>query len=175
MAFLRHILLCLMLSGLIQPAHAQTPEYSLKAVFIYNFCQFIDWPDSAFAARSTPLIIGIIGNDPFDGELEATVRGEVLRGRPLRVEHYRRLEDARRCHLLFIADSERGRTSSILASLRGTSIVTVGETNDFVSQGGMIALIADGNRVRLQINPVRLRTAQLAVSSKLLRVAEVQN
>jgi len=154
------------------PAAETSREYSLKAVFLYNFCQFIEWPETSFASPTAPLIIGVIGDDPFGALLDETVQGEVLRGHPLRVERYRRSDDAGRCHLLFIPASEAGRAGSIVASLRGRSIVTVGESEGFLSQGGMIALVTEGSRVRLRINQAPLRAASLRVSSKLLRVAD---
>ncbi len=161
----------------LAPARAElesSREYSLKAAFLYNFCQFIEWPDTAFAGRGAPLVIGVLGDDPFGSLLEETVEGEVVRGRRLRVERYRRVEDARRCQILFICGSEGKRSGAIVAALRGRSVVTVGETADFLEQGGMIALLSDQNRVKLRINPAMLRSSNLTVSSKLLRVADLQ-
>lgn len=187
MALLRHLaaagarlalVLGLLLATAPVPARAQfresQREYALKAVYLYNFCQFIEWPPAAFTARNAPLTIGVLGDDPFGGLLEETVQGEVLRGRPVRVERYQRAEEARNCQLLFITRSQADRTASIVAALRGRSIVIVGETAETLDLGGMIALIAEGNRVRLRINPAPLRLAGLSVSSKLMRAADIQ-
>ncbi len=150
-------------------------EYSLKAVFLYNFCRFIDWPGAAFTSAGDPLVIGILGADPFGALLEEAVQGETSHGRSIRIEHFRSIREIRRCHVLFLGAGESGRLHEILAAVAGTSIVTVGETTDFVDQGGMIALTTDQNRVRLVINPNTLRNANLNVSSKLLRVAEIKS
>lgn len=149
-------------------------EYSLKAVFLYNFCRFIDWPNAAFNSTNDPIVIGILGTDPFGALIEEAVLGETSHGRPIRIERYRNVREIGRCHLLFIGASESERLDAILAAVTGSSIVTVGETADFVDQGGMIALTTDRNRVRLVINPSTLRNANLNVSSKLLRVAEIK-
>ena len=149
-------------------------EYALKAVFLYNFCRFIEWPKSAFASPNEPIIIGVVGEDPFGSLLKEAVRGETSRGRPIQIEHYSKADAIGHCHLLFVSRSESGRTEKILASVSGKSVVTVGETDAFLDRGGMIALTADKNRVRLHINPSLLRAASLDVSSKLLRVAEVK-
>jgi hypothetical protein len=162
------------------PLHAQTPppdparEYALKSVFLYNFCRFIEWPSKAFASPTEPLIIGVIGQDPFGSLLEEAVQGESLRGRPIRIEHYREPREAVRCHLLFISRSEMSRLNQILAAVAGRSVVTVGESDAFLERGGMIALTTEENRVRLRINPNRLRGASVDVSSKLLRVADIK-
>ena len=156
--------------------HAAAPsEYALKSVFLYNFCRFIDWPSTAFASPDEPLTIGIVGQDPFGPLLNEAIAGETYHGRPIRIEHYRNAREIRRCQLLFVSRSEAGQIGEILAAVAGKNVVTVGETEAFLERGGMIALTADQNRVRLRINPVTLRTAAVDVSSKLLRVAETKS
>jgi hypothetical protein len=158
------------------PLNAAAPsEYALKSVFLYNFCRFIDWPNAAFSSPNEPLTIGIVGQDPFGALLNEAIAGESYHGRPIRIEHYRNARDIRPCHLLFVSRSEAGETSEILATVAGKSVVTVGETEAFIDKGGMIALTADQNRVRLRINPTTLRRANVDVSSKLLRVAETNS
>lgn len=150
-------------------------EYALKSVFLYNFCRFIDWPGTAFASPNEPIVIGVLGEDPFGSLLEEAVKGESFRGRKIRIEHYRSVRDIDRCHLLFVSGSETPHFNEILAAVAGHSVVTVGETETFLERGGMIALAADRNRVRLLVNPDALRAAKLDVSSKLLRVAEIKS
>src|SRR5439155_17281982 len=149
-------------------------EYALKAVFLYNFCPFIDWPKSAFASPNEPIVIGVIGEDPFGSLLKEAVQGETSRGRAIQIEHYRKPNAIGHCHLLFVSRSETGRMDQILAAVAGKSVVTVGETDAFLDRGGMIALTAERNRIRLHINPSLLQAANLDVSSKLLRVAELK-
>ena len=158
-----------------EPTQSQAKsEYALKAVFLYNFCRFIEWPKSEFASSTDPIIIAVIGEDPFGSLLEEAVHGETVRGHPIKIQRYRKPESIGQCHLLFISQSEAGPMDAILAAVAGKSVVTVGETDAFLDQGGMIALTADRNRVRLHINPSLLRAANLDVSSKLLRVAQIK-
>lgn len=156
------------------PSAAPSSEYALKSVFVYNFCRFIEWPDSAFASPTEPLIIGIVGQDPFGALLKEAVEGETYHNRPIQIEHFRGAGDLRKCHLLFVSQSETGRLAQILAAVEKQPVVTVGETEDFLRRGGMIALLSDRSRVRLEINPVVIRAARLDVSSKLLRVADLK-
>lgn len=150
-------------------------EYALKSVFLYNFCHFIEWPESAFSSPNDPLVIGIVGEDPFGAFLKEAVEGETYHGRPIQIDHYRSPREIRRCHILFVGRSETGRVGAILGAVAGKSVVTVGETEDFLERGGMIALPADRNRVRLRVNPTALREASLEVSSKLLRLADARS
>lgn len=149
-------------------------EYALKSVFLYNFCRFIEWPERAFTSPDEPMIIALIGDDPFGSMLEETVKGETVRGRRIQVERYRRGSEIARCHMLFVTASETARSDAIIAAVAGQSVVTVGETTTFLDRGGMIALTAEQNRVRIWISPARLRAANLIASSKLLRVAEIK-
>lgn len=177
MQFLKHRLAAaaVALSWLAAPVLAtQTSpnEYALKSVFLYNFCHFIEWPNSAFNSANEPLVIGVIGEDPFGSLLKEAVQGETYHGRPIQIEHYRSIKDIKHCHLLFITRGEAAQLSAILEAVASKSTVTVGETDDFLERGGMIALPAERNRVRLRINANALRAASLDVSSKLLRVAD---
>lgn len=166
------VLLALLL-GSLQAAPAQS-EYALKSAFLYNFCRFIDWPDSAFASPNEPFIIGIAGDDPFGSLLYEAVKGRKYHNRPIRIDHFRAPGDIKRCHLLFVSHANAGRLDPILAAVAGKSVLTVSETEDFLNRGGMIALRVEQNRVRLRISAAALRSANLVASSKLLRVAEIR-
>ena len=162
-----------LLSLVIDPLQAAPPsEYALKSVFLYNFCRFIEWPNTAFSSPNEPLTIGIVGEDPFGALLNEAIAGETYHGRPIRIEHYRTPRDIKACQILFVSRSETAHTAAILDAVAGKNVVTVGENQAFIDNGGMIALTADQNRVRLRINAATLRSANVDVSSKLLRVAE---
>jgi hypothetical protein len=148
-------------------------EYQLKAVFLFNFAQFVDWPSGAFPEAQSPLVIGILGADPFDAYLDETVRGEKANARPLVIRRYRRAEDIGDCQVLFISRSEAGRLGPVLASLKGRSILTVGDMDGFAQRGGMIGLVTENNKIRLKINVDAAKAAALTISSKLLRPAEI--
>jgi hypothetical protein len=152
---------------------AAVQEYQIKAVFLYNFVRFVDWPTRTFAAAHTPLVIGVLGADPFGGALDDAVRGESVNGHPLAVQRFRRVEDVVDCAMLFISRSEAGRLESILVALRHRSILTVSDAENFARRGGMIRFVNENNKVRLRINVGAAREAGLTISSKLLRPAEI--
>lgn len=154
-------------------AKPQVSEYQIKAVFVFNFTEFVQWPATAFADARAPLVIGVLGEDPFDGYLDETVRGEVVDNRALVVRRFLHVEDVDGCQVLFISRSEVDRIRPILAHLKSRSILTVSDVDDFTRYGGMIRFVTLRNHVRLQINLAAARAAGLTVSSKLLRVADV--
>jgi len=168
----------ILLALLMVPCQAAVPppsEYALKSAFVYNFCRFIEWPDSAFASPNEPFIIAIIGDDPFGSLLNETVKGKKYHNRPIVIDHFRAPRDIRHCQLLFVSHANAGRLDPILAAVVGKNVLTVSETEDFLNRGGMITLTAEQNRVRLRINMAAIRPASLVVSSKLLRVAEIKH
>jgi len=152
---------------------AKASEAQVKAVFLFNFAQFVDWPPEAVPDSQSPLVIGILGEDPFGDFLDATVRGERRGSRPFAVRRYQRVDDITRCDILFINRSAGDAPEEILARLKNRPILTVSDADRFAERGGMIRFVTDRGRIRLQINPLSAEAAHLTISSKLLRVAEV--
>jgi hypothetical protein len=148
-------------------------EYQLKAVFLYNFTQFVDWPAEAFAGPDAPLVIGILGQDPFEKYLDDVVRGETAAGHPILVKRYRDLDSARGCHVLFVGGEESRKPEALLASLKDRLVLTVGDSGEFSKRGGMIDFVTRQGKIRFQINVESVRAAKLTVSSKLLRLADI--
>ena len=150
-----------------------TREYDLKAAFLFNFAQFVEWPADAFSDEKAPFVIGVLGEDPFGKSLEEIVANETVRDRKIVVRHCRTVREAAVCHILFISRSEESRLNDILAFLDGKSVLTVGETDEFSKRGGMIGFAVAQNRLQVKINVVAAKTANLTISSKLLRQAEI--
>ncbi len=158
---------------LVQGESPRTSEYQLKAVFLFNFVQFVDWPPSATQDSQPSLLIGILGDDPFGTFLDEIVRGERLGARSIQVRRYRRIADIEECNILFISRSENERVAEILSAVKNRPVLTVSDGDGFASQGGIIQFFTDKNRIRIRINLDAAQAANLTISSKLLRVAEV--
>src|SRR5262245_32445487 len=126
MAVLRALALALLLSAApLAPVASAPGEYQVKAVFLFNFSQFVEWPADAFASPAAPFTICVLGQDPFGGELDAAVQGEKVQGHPLKVQRYQTADEASGCHILFIGSSELAGLDGILTGLKGRSILTV--------------------------------------------------
>lgn len=148
-------------------------EYQEKAVFILNFTQFIKWPDTAFASINSPLIIGILGDNPFESYLEEKVKGEKTNGHPLIVQYYKNVEDIKPCHLLFINIHEKNKQEEVIESLKGMSILSVTDDPDLSKQKEVIKFYKENNKIQFQINTEAAKEANLVVSSKLLNIAKI--
>lgn len=147
-------------------------ELQIKAVFLFNFTQFVEWPASSFASSKTPLIIGILGENSLLYYLNETVSGESVAGHPLIVKKYKHLDEVSACQILFI---NRNESEIDLKRLKEHAILTVSDADNFIERGGMIRLYTQNNKIKFQINPEATRAANLNISSKLLRLAEIVN
>jgi hypothetical protein len=154
-----------------QAAAPAAREYEVKAAFLFNFAQYIEWPANAFQTPTAPLIIGILGDDPFGGELDRIVRGETIKNRPITIHRSRQVENLKHCHMVFVSKSEKARLAHVFATLAKGHCLTVGETDRFAHTGGIINFRLQGANVRFEINPEAARRGGLAISSKLLRLA----
>lgn len=152
---------------------AISAENQVKAVFLFNFTQFVKWPARTFADAQAPIVIGVLGEDPFGPYLDGVVQNEKIGERPIVVRRYRRLEDLAECQLLFISRSESARLEQICEQLRNWSVLTVGDSENFNRQGGMVRLATESGKIQLRINVTAAKTAELTLSSKLLAHAVI--
>ena len=148
-------------------------EFQLKAVFLFHFAQFVDWPDQAFATPQSPLTICVLGEDPFDGFLDDTVKGEKINDHPFAVHRAQSLEEIGRCHILYFSNSDSARVKQDLAAVKGQSVLPVGDGDEFERSGGIIGFMLAENKIRLLVNPEAAKAANQKLSSKLLQAAQI--
>jgi hypothetical protein len=146
-------------------------EYRVKAAFLFNFAKFVEWPAQAFQAQDTAFTICLAG-DPFRGELDKTIQGEVWNGRRLLVKRIESGSEVRGCHLVYLSRVVAAQRE-ILSAAANAPILTVGETDDFITAGGIIRFTENARRIRFEINPDAADKASLRVSSRLLRLADI--
>jgi len=167
-------LICLALGSLVITAPAQSAgEYQIKAAFLFNFAKFVEWPPGTFSDASAPLRICVLGQDPFGEDLRKITDQKTVNGRKLEVKHVIDLPEARNCHILFISSSEKLSRKKILQGLQGASVLTVGDTEGFVGEGGMINFVLENDRVKFEVSLVAAERAGLKISSRLLSVAKL--
>ncbi len=153
---------------------AEAPtEYQVKAVFVYNFSRFVEWPPQAFTAPNEPFVIGILGSDPFGARLDEAVRGEQIDQHPLVVRRFRNLGEISDCRILYVDRSASAEVQQVLAALDHRSTLTVSDLDGAAERGVMIQFTTQNNRIRLRINVESARAAGLTISSKLLRSADI--
>ena len=147
-------------------------EYQLKAVFLFNFAKFVEWPPQAFADTRDPFTICVLGDNPFGSALDDATRGRTVANRPIAIRLVSNLPQARACQILFVSASERNRMHSILEALRNSCVLTVGDTEDFTANGGIVQFRMKDARVRIEIDAEAAGRANLRISSRLLSLVE---
>ena len=150
-------------------------EYQVKAAFLYNFAKFVEWPAQSFKGSDDPIAICTLGQNPFGSMLEDAVKGKTLEGRAFVVRAIPDVRQARGCHILFISSSEQKHLQLILESIKAPGILTVGETEGFAKNGGIINFKLEGGMVRFEINVGAAAKEGLQIRSNLLSLAEIVN
>lgn len=166
------LLLLLLFCPRARPAE-ETPlsEYQVKAALLLNFVRYSDWPASAFADARSPYVVGVVGRDPFGKDLEKAFDGKTVKSRTFLLKRVSNEQEMRACHLLFVSSSERRRSRDWLEKIVGAPVLTVGESPDFLDQGGMINFLLKDGSVRFDINLEPARIARLKLDANLLTVA----
>lgn len=168
---------------------AQSREYQIKAAFLFNFIKFVNWPKEKMADANEPIIIGIIGKDPFGDTLDP-IKNKKVKGKKLVIKRFkgfeelkknsgkdepefgRKIQALRKCHLLFVCSSEKENFEEIIEILEGSSVLTVEETAGFLKAGGIVNFLMEDKKVRFEINITAAEQAKLKIRSKLLRLAK---
>jgi len=168
---------------------AVSREYQIKAAFLYNFTMFIDWPQEKTSDPNDPMIIGIVGKDPFGGAFEP-LRNRRIRNRKVIVRRFsgfkeakesakdnpslllRHIEQMQKCHVLFICRSERQTLGEIIASVNGYPVLTIAEMPGFLEAGGVTNFLMEQNKVRFEISLPAAKKANLKIRSNLLKLAK---
>ncbi|SPE59119.1 conserved hypothetical protein [Verrucomicrobia bacterium] len=153
-------------------AEESMSESQVKALCLYNFAKYVEWPASAFPDSSTPITIGVLGTDALAETLRSVVKGKVLNGRPLAIQSLRTQEESRKCHVLFVSSAENKRLEEILRPIKSSPVLTVGEGGQFGQAGGMISFVVRGGKVRFEIDLGAANQTGLQISSKLLNLAD---
>jgi hypothetical protein len=149
-----------------------SPEYLIKAAYLLNFAKFVEWPADSFKDDSSPINLCILGADPFGSALD-TIKGKMVKGRPLKIRWNNKADDIEGCHILFISASEKQNLKQILYGLRSSNTLTVSEINGFAQLGGMINFIIVDQKVRFEINLDAVQRSRLKMNAQLLKLAKI--
>ena len=188
------IVLALVLSGLLTAAiagaePASNLEYQVKAAFIFNFIKFVDWPAGKASDGNEPMVIGILGKSPFGSAFDP-IKDKGIKNRKIVIKQFesfrelqkstgkniselqQQIDDMKKCHLVFICDSEKDVLAEIVESMKGSPVLTIGEMPEMLDRGGMIRLLMENEKVRFEVNLGAAERASLDIRSQLLRLAK---
>ncbi len=162
--------------GALAQDSSDSSEYLIKAGFIFNFAKFVEWPPTTFAQPDSPIVIGILGTDPFGTIIDHIVQDKKIGGRGFVVKRLKwgaEAKDLRECKILFVGASERAHIDELVQIVKFLPILTVGETPGFAEHGGVVRFVLEDNRVRFEVNVDAARQGGLTISSRLLTLARI--
>lgn len=150
-----------------------TDEYSVKAAFLYNFARYVKWPDTAFRNAEAPLVIAVVGKDPFGAVLDAALKDKRAGARRIAVQRFDSIATLGACHLLFVAPGVESELAKIQACYDSKPVLLVADTIAAVEAGAQVGFFVEKSKVRFAINPQAVKAAQLQVGSELLKLARI--
>ena len=154
----------------LQAQGSKPTDYDVKAVYLYNFGRFVEWPASV-ASKSDSFNVCVLGQDPFGPALDSTLAGETIGGKSVAARRISSPQEAISCQILFMSATEHSRLSKIMEALDKGAVLTVSDMPQFSQRGGMIQFVLEGKKVRFEVNLAAVQRAGLTLSSELLKVA----
>jgi hypothetical protein len=154
--------------ALAPAAHAQSQEEA-RAIFLFNFARFVEWPPAVFADGSAPLTIGVVGDRDVARALERYVKGKDANGRDIAVRALESAAGSAECQIVYVGDKRLA--AAVIGEVAGKPVLTVGEEEDFITSGGVIRLFAKDNKVLCAINTKAADAAGLKLGDKLVRAS----
>jgi len=149
-------------------------EHRIKAAYLYQFVNYIEWDEKAFSSPDSPLVIGVVGDDPVNKYLKLIASQRKAKNRPIEYREVSTVEEAKECHILFFSESVPDeQVRKLIGGRQGEPVLLVGEKSQFLQHGGIIAFVIAGNNVRLQLSMKKAASHGLRVSSQLAKISNV--
>ena len=162
----------LTINAALNPAQAaNSGEYALKLAFIYNFTKFVKWPTSAFGNETSPMVLCIVGDDPFPADAEQELRSRASNGHSIDLRKVKPADDMKSCHIIFIPKTEPKAATALATGPGASPSLTISELEGFAKQGGVVEMFVEDNKLRFEVNAAQAKARQLTVSSQLLALA----
>ncbi|MDX1953728.1 MAG: YfiR family protein [Verrucomicrobiota bacterium] len=150
-------------------AFAQSEE-AVKAAFIFNFAKFTVWPEAAFASSTAPIQVGFYGNDKLAQTFEKNIAGKNASGREFVIRRLTSAETVDECHIVYVNDIEEA--AEVAKKSKGKPILTIGEKDSFLDEGGIINFMKDGSKIGFNLNLEAAKAATVTLDQRVQKLAK---
>src|SRR5262245_52752708 len=167
-------------AGSAQEVSVIDREYEIKAVYLWHFARYVEWPESK--KNEKEFVIGVLGKDPLEPYLSRIAASKTVGEKKIVIRRFDSVEDYKPCQILFIAsapakgrnETAAERLKAVLAKTKGSPVLIVTDTPGLARKGAAISFLVDRqeNRIKLEINPEAAKRAGLKVSSRLLALQD---
>ena len=151
-------------------AEEEQPEFVVKTAFIYNFLKFTQWPNGTFAKPDSPTVVCTIGTDPYGGALNV-LTSKHIDSHPITLERSVPANALGKCNAIIVSGQSSSQAQAAIEPFKTHPVLTIGDSPDFASAGGIIGLVTVDQQVRFQINIGAIHRSGLSISSQLLKIA----
>jgi len=151
------------------------PEHRLKALYLYNFTKYLEWPEESFTNAPGAFTIGLVCGSELEADIREISKGKEVNGREIVVRRIEQPREAKLCQMVFLQSGDADRIKAILGTVKDLPVLTVGASDEFIAWGGMISFARKENNLRVKLDLQATRQARLMVSAKLIAVAERVN
>mgnify|MGYP001607961648 FL=1 len=174
-AFVLALAACCTLLASSRPASApaENDEYTVKAAFLYNFTKYVKWPADALEKEDTPIVVAVLGTDPFGKKLDDAFKGKLIGKHPLSIVRWKTIDELSACHLLFVPATEAERLGKIVDHYAKSHTLLVGEFEGFAEHKGCLNFYIEDKKVRFEANAAAAKRAELEISPQLLKLARL--
>ncbi len=148
-------------------------EYDLKAAFVFNFVRHTKWPKSAFKDARSPLVVAVVGKDPFGKWLSSVFKGRKIGGRSVLIRRYTCAKDIGPVHVLILGKLDKKERKRCIEKIKRKPILTIADTGGAEAMGTMIGFYVEGKRIKFEIAPSRVKDARLKMRSQVFNSARI--
>lgn len=174
-AFLRKSILFILLLSLwiVHTSNVDSKDANakIKAVFVYNFTKYIEWPESY---KQGDFKIGIVGNDQaLLTELKKMAQIQKAGLQSISVQNTSSVNEINQCHIVYIVSDKSDELSKAVEKVKNTSTLIVTEKPGLIDKGAGINFVTTDNKQKFELNKNNITKYNLEVSSKLLPFASL--
>lgn len=148
-------------------------EYELKAAILFNFVRYTKWPKDAFRNTKSPLIVAVVGKDPFGNRLSMAFKGKKIGGRSVLIRHYPSAKDIGPVHVLILGDLDKKERKRCIEKIKRKPVLTIADTGGAEAMGTIIGFYREGKRIKFEIAPSRVKDARLKMRSQVFNSARI--
>jgi len=155
------------------PGSDEDREYRIKAAFLLHFVRYTTWPKECFEDAASPIVLTVVGADPFGPVLKETFRGETIQGRRVEIAHAQEVPRELGGHIVFCSELSRAAREDLLTKASRRPLLVIGESPGFAEDGGSINFFIQDQKTRFEINTEALAEARLEMSPAVLKLAKI--
>lgn len=160
--------------GISVDSYSQIQEYDLKAILLERFTQYLEWPENSnMSDASAPFIIGVVGDDPFDGTLETTYSDLKIKNKNVVIKYFDSFRGTQICNLVFISSSMKNNIDSIVNYFSDKPILLVSDVKGFGEKGVLINIFLENNYPKYELHEKKMEALGFKINFRLKRSASI--